>query len=57
MPWEGGRGDANSQHCCLRRCRRWHREQTGEVAYEQRFFLDGEEPEDRLRREAAELEG
>ena len=33
---------------------RWHRERTGEVAYEQRFFLDGEEPEARLRREATE---
>ena len=31
---------------------RWHREATGEVVYEQRFHLDGEEPEARLRREA-----
>jgi len=36
---------------------RWYREQTGALAYEQRFFLDGEEPEERLRREAVELEG
>ena len=35
---------------------RWHREQTGEVAYEQRFYLPEEEPEERLRREALEHE-
>lgn len=31
---------------------RWHREGSGELVYEQRYFLDGEEPEERLRREA-----
>jgi putative redox protein len=36
---------------------RWHREQTGELVYEQRFHLDGEEPEERLRREAEALGG
>jgi len=35
---------------------RWLREGSGECVYEQRFHLDGdEEPEHRLRREAAEL--
>ena len=36
---------------------RWHRAQTGELVYEQRFHLDGEEPEERLRREAEALGG
>jgi len=35
---------------------RWLREGSGECVYEQRFHLEGDEdPEDRLRREAAEL--
>ena len=35
---------------------RWLREGSGECVYEQRFHLEGnEDPEDRLRREAAEL--
>ncbi len=35
---------------------RWYRKSTGALAYEQRFFLDGEEPEERLLREGTELD-